>query len=71
LRFTEFKLYHLLDNSQKEQATVYSDTYGYEQITTSEILPKLDISLLEQCISISDSIQAVDEFEQGLKTTIE
>ncbi|WP_407888947.1 hypothetical protein [Scytonema sp. NUACC26] len=24
------------------------------------------ISLLEQCISISDSIQAIDEFEQGI-----
>ncbi|WGV23498.1 Uma2 family endonuclease [Halotia branconii] len=66
----QFKLYHLRESSQKEQATVYSDTYGYEQIATSEILPELDISLLEQCISISDSIQAVDEFGQGLKTVI-
>jgi Uma2 family endonuclease len=63
----QFKLYHLRDNSQKEQATVYPDTYGYEQIAASEILPELDIPLLEQCITISDSIQAVDEFEQGLK----
>ncbi len=62
----KFKLYHLRDNSQKEKATLYPDTYGYEQITTSEILPQLDISLLERCISISDSIQAIDEFEQGL-----
>ncbi|MBG1268107.1 Uma2 family endonuclease [Nostoc sp. WHI] len=64
----QFKLYHLRDNSQTELATVYPDTYGYEQIVASEILPGLDISLLERCISISDSIQAVDEFEQGLKT---
>jgi Uma2 family endonuclease len=63
----QFKLYHLRDTSQEDQATVYTDTYGYEQITISEILPGLDISLLEQCITISDSIQAVDEFEQGLK----
>jgi Uma2 family endonuclease len=62
----EFKLYHLRDNSQKEKTTVYPDTYGYEQITKSEILPQLDISLLERCISISDSLQAIDEFEQGL-----
>jgi Uma2 family endonuclease len=62
----EFKLYHLRDNSQKEKASVYPDTYGYEQITKSEIVPQLDISLLEQCISISDSLQAIDEFEQGL-----
>ncbi|MBN3958359.1 Uma2 family endonuclease [Nostoc sp. NMS8] len=63
----QFKLYHLRDNPQNDVATIYPDTYGYEQIATSEILPELDISLLEQCISISDSIQAVDEFEQGLK----
>jgi Uma2 family endonuclease len=67
----QFKLYHLRDTSQEDQATVYTDTYGYEQITTSEILPGLDISLLEQCISISDSIQAIDEFEQGLKAANE
>jgi Uma2 family endonuclease len=66
----KFKLYHLRDNSQQEKATVYPDTYGYEQITKSEILPQLDISLLERCISISDSLQAVDEFEQGLRNTI-
>ncbi|MGH7999277.1 MAG: Uma2 family endonuclease, partial [Brasilonema sp.] len=58
--------YHLRDNSQAEQGTVYPDTYGYEQIKSSEFLPQLDISLLEQCLSISDSIQAVDEFEQGI-----
>ncbi|MDZ8105437.1 MAG: Uma2 family endonuclease [Nostoc sp. DedQUE12a] len=63
----QLKLYHLRDNQEKEQATVYPDTYGYEQIAKSEILPELNISLLEQCISISDSIQAIDEFEQGLK----
>ncbi|MEA5603453.1 Uma2 family endonuclease, partial [Nostoc sp. UHCC 0252] len=61
--------YHLRDNSQNDFATIYPDTYGYEQIAVSEILPGLDISLLEQCISISDSIQAVDEFEQGLKAS--
>lgn len=62
----QFKLYHLRDNSPSEQATVHPDTYGYEQIKSSELLPQLDISLLEKCISISDSIQAVDEFEQGI-----
>ncbi|NJO59319.1 MAG: Uma2 family endonuclease [Richelia sp. RM2_1_2] len=62
----EIKLYHLRDNYQNEQAIVYAETYGYEQITISEILPQLDISLLEQCVSITDSIQAIDEFERGL-----
>jgi Uma2 family endonuclease len=65
----QFKLYHLRNNSQTEQATVYPHTYGYEQIAKSELMPTLDISLLEQCISISDSIQAIDEFEQGLSNS--
>ena len=63
----QFKLYHLRDNSPTEKAAVYPDTYGYEQITKSELLPDLDRSLLEQCISISDSIQAIDEFERGIE----
>jgi Uma2 family endonuclease len=63
----QFKLYHLRDNFQGELATVYPDTYGYEALSKSKILPELDISLLEQCLTISDSIQAIDEFEQGLK----
>ncbi|QSJ17432.1 Uma2 family endonuclease [Nostoc sp. UHCC 0702] len=67
----QFKLYHLRDNSQNQLATVYPDTYGYEPMATSEILPGLDISLLEQCLSISDSILAIDEFEQGLKAADE
>ncbi|WP_088241587.1 Uma2 family endonuclease [Calothrix rhizosoleniae] len=62
----EIKLYRLRDNSQNEQAIVYPDTYGYEQVNRSEILPELDISLLEQCVSITDSIEAIDAFEQGL-----
>ncbi len=61
-----FKLYKLRDNSSLEQAAVYPDTYGYELLTRSELLPQLDIFLLEQCLSISDSILAVDEFEKGL-----
>ncbi|WP_017745927.1 Uma2 family endonuclease [Scytonema hofmannii] len=62
----QFKLYHLRDNPEAPQATLYPDTYGYEQIKSSEFLPQLDISLLEQCISISDSIQAIDEFERNI-----
>ncbi|MDF2387466.1 Uma2 family endonuclease [Nostoc ellipsosporum NOK] len=67
----QFKLYHLRDNSQTELATVYPDTCGYEALSQSEILPELDISLLERCLTISDSIQAIDEFEQGLKAADE
>jgi hypothetical protein len=41
-------------------------THGYEQITLSELLPDLNIPLLEQCAMISDQIQAIDEFEEGM-----
>ncbi len=64
----QLKLYRLRDNSQAEKATVYPDAYGYEAIATSEILPQLNIPLLEQCISISDSILAIDEFEKGINS---
>ncbi|NEP00333.1 MAG: Uma2 family endonuclease [Symploca sp. SIO2E9] len=62
----QLKLYHKRDSFQNEQATVYPYTYGYEPIKTSEILLQLDIDLFERCLIISDSIQAIDEFEQGL-----
>lgn len=56
------KLYHL----REEIPSVFLSTHGYEQITSSELLPELDISLLEQCTLISDQIQAIDEFEKGI-----
>lgn len=56
------KLYHL----REETPSVFLSTHGYEQITSSELLPELDISLLEQCTLISDQIQAIDEFEKGI-----
>lgn len=56
------KLYHL----REETPTVFLSTHGYEQIKSSELLPELDISLLEQCTLISNQIQAIDEFEKGI-----
>ena len=56
------KLYHL----REEIPSVFLSTHGYEQITSSELLPELAISLLEQCTRISDQIQAIDEFEKGI-----
>ncbi len=62
----QLKIYHLRDNGNLPKATVFTATYGYELITASELLPSLDIKLLEQCITISDPILAVDEFEKGI-----
>ncbi|AFY46465.1 hypothetical protein Nos7524_0554 [Nostoc sp. PCC 7524] len=55
------RLYHL----REETPSRFLDTYGYEQITVSELLPELNIALLEQCVQISDDIEAIDQFEQG------
>lgn len=56
-------LYHL----REETPSRFIDTHGYERIAKSELLPNLDISLLEQCALITDLVQCIDEFEQGLK----
>ncbi|GET42218.1 Uma2 family endonuclease [Microseira wollei] len=56
------KLYHL----REETPSAFLETYGDEQIASSELLPELSISLLEQCSLISDQIQA-DAFERGIK----
>jgi len=60
-QFNQLRLYHL----REETPSGFLDTYGYEQMTSSELLPELNIALLEQCVQISDEIQAIDQFEQG------
>ncbi len=60
-QFNRLRLYHLREETPSE----FLDSYGYEEITSSELLPELNIALLEQCMQISDEIQAIDEFEQG------
>jgi hypothetical protein len=57
------KLYRLREETPSE----FLETHGYEQIASSELLAELNISLLEKCTLISDQIQAIDEFEEGIK----
>jgi Uma2 family endonuclease len=59
---SKLKLYHLRDNSQNERPEIFVETYGYEEISKSEFLPQLDISLLVRCVLIPDSIEAGNEF---------
>ncbi len=59
---SKLKLYH----KREEEPSKFLQTNGYEQIDTSEVLPQLNISLLEKCTLISDDIQAIDEFEEGI-----
>ncbi len=61
-QINRLKLYHL----REETPSQFLDTYGYEQITASELLPELRIALLEECVQISDDIEAIDQFEQGI-----
>ena len=62
-KVNRLKLYRL----REETPTEFLETHGYEEIASSELLPKLNIPLLEQCTLISDQIQAIDEFEEGIK----
>lgn len=62
----KLKLYYLRDDSHSGQAKVFTDTYGYEEITTSEILPELDIAMLVRCVLIPDSVQAGNEFYENI-----
>jgi Uma2 family endonuclease len=61
-QINRLKLYHL----REEISSQFIDTYGYEQVTCSELLPELNIALLEECVQISDDIDAIDQFEQGI-----
>ncbi len=51
---------------KREEPLKFLETNGYEQIDTSELLPELNIPLLEEYTLISDDIQAIDKFEQGI-----
>jgi Uma2 family endonuclease len=56
-------LYRLREETPSE----FLETHGYERIASSELLPELSIPLLEQCALISDQIEAIDEFEEGIR----
>jgi Uma2 family endonuclease len=62
-KVNQLKLYSL----REETPSKFLDTYGYEQIAASELLPGLNIPLLEQCALISGQIEAIDEFEKGIR----
>ncbi|MDF0555968.1 Uma2 family endonuclease [Kamptonema sp. UHCC 0994] len=41
---------------------------GYEQITSSQLLPELDISLLVRCVNMPIHVEAIREFNSGLSS---
>jgi Uma2 family endonuclease len=56
------KIYHLHEEISTDSLLLH----GYEQVAQSELLPNLNISLLSECALISDQLQSVTEFEQGI-----
>ena len=56
----ELSLYHLRSTTDR-----FNDTYGYECIVTSELLPGLDIALLSRCALITNLLQCLDEFDRS------
>lgn len=47
------EVYHLREN-------------GYERITSSEVLPEFDLSLLLRCILFASPLEAIKEFRKGI-----
>jgi Uma2 family endonuclease len=67
----ELSLYHLrelADAPSERLRQRFSDTYGYEYIVTSELLPELDVELLSRCALITNSLQCLDEFNRGSRS---
>jgi Uma2 family endonuclease len=58
-----FALYHL----RPETPEAFLQTYGYEALTRSELLPQLDIELLTTYVRHPHPLTAVKEFRQHLQ----
>ena len=50
----KFSIYHLKDNE-------------YQQIYHSELLPKLNFKLLEDCVLIPSKLEAINKFSEGME----
>lgn len=51
----------------REDTTQFANSFGYEAIDHSELLPDLDINLLTQCVLNSNPLAAAKAFRQGIK----
>ena len=58
-----FPLYHL----RQETPAAFIQTYGYEELTHSELLPQLDIEILATYVRQPHPLTAVKEFRQRLQ----
>ena len=62
-----FNLYHL----REETAAQFAQTFGYEQIPQSELLPDLDINLLAKCVQNPNPLAAAKEFRKRLREQLD
>ncbi|MBW4579002.1 MAG: Uma2 family endonuclease [Tildeniella nuda ZEHNDER 1965/U140] len=58
-----FLLYHL----RTENLERWAQTFGYEAIDQSELLPNLDMALLSDCVQNPNSLAAAKAFRQGIR----
>jgi len=58
-----FALYHL----REEPSTAFIQTYSYEEIAHSELLPDLDVEILAAYVRHPDPLTAAKEFRQHLQ----
>lgn len=56
-------IYHLRQDSKQ-----FTSTFGYEAINRSEVLPKLNIELLTECIQNPNPLAAAKQFRQGIQS---
>ncbi len=62
-----FSLYHL----REETPSTFIQTYGYEEITHSELLPHLDVDLLAAYVRHPNPLAAAKEFRKSLQEKLD
>jgi Uma2 family endonuclease len=58
----KLSIYHLAEENQQ----LFSQTFGYELITFSKLLPELDLDILTEYVKHSNPLTAVKQFRQSL-----
>ncbi|UBF30286.1 Uma2 family endonuclease (plasmid) [Kovacikia minuta CCNUW1] len=59
----QFSIYHLREDAPIQ----FAQTFGYEAINHSEVLPGLDMNLLAACVRNPNPLAAAKEFRQGVR----
>jgi Uma2 family endonuclease len=58
----QFSIYYLHEDSEQ-----WAQTFGYEAIRQSQVLPDLDIDLLTTCLRNPNPLTAAKEFQTGIR----